>query len=469
MTLSTRIHPCARWSCIAALIAVAAFGVLLGTNDASAQVTVRQLIGSAVTDIGPQFKDVEEAITRFKYGNINGAREFLQAAKTKNPQLAPADVMLAQLLFAAQQGQAGANALEQAVIDEPADPEAYLLLGNLALQGRRTAEAGLLLGKAETLAGAYTRNKKRQRYVQIGAHRALTTLAEQKKQWTDAEQHVRALLKLAPEDIAARGRLGVVLFQQNKVEDAYKEFQALYELNKETPRPEINMARLYEQTDKRANAKKLMGMAADRDGNTLATRLAVTGWALDAGELAMAQENVAAAVKLDSKSVQARVLSGLAARYAGDYKKAADEFLAAHILVPNNGAAINNLALVMIELPDETQRNLAMAYAQLSARVNSDLKQASGREAAMTLGWVMFRLGREADALRTIQAALQSGGVSADSAYYAAQVLHDRGQPEMARKILEPTLKAKAIFPTRKDAEKLLGTLPESTSTEKKD
>ena len=103
--------------------------------------TASGLIGYAVTEFGPKYQDVDQAITRYKNRDFDGAREFLVRAKQKNPELPPADVMLAKLHFAAKQVAAGRSALERAVRDDPKDPEAFLVLAR-AVERRRTFDRG---------------------------------------------------------------------------------------------------------------------------------------------------------------------------------------------------------------------------------------------------------------------------------------------------------------------------------------
>jgi Tfp pilus assembly protein PilF len=72
------------------------------------------------------------------------------------------------------------------------------------------------------------------------------------------------------------------------------------------------------------------------------------------------------------------------------------------------------------------------------------------------LGWVLFKLGRVADAAQQVQLALSSGGVGPEAAYFAAVIMQDRGQSEVAKALLEQTLEGNnRLFPNRAKAEEL--------------
>jgi hypothetical protein len=133
-------------------------------------------------------------------------------------------------------------------------------------------------------------------------------------------------------------------------------------------------------------------------------------------------------------------------------------FKEAHLQQPTHLGAITQLALVLVEQAEEVKRAQALNYARLNTQLYPDLNEPSGREAAVTLGWVLSRLGQNQAAMRAIQQVLTAGNgrISADSAYHAGQILYDAGQTEAAQKLIEQTLQSEAVFPNRNAAEQLL-------------
>ena len=94
--------------------------------------TEEKLDDNAVEKIGAKYPEVKNAITFFRAGDVDRTRALLIAAKKNHADLPPADAMLAQLLFAANQAPLGRDALERAVIAEPEAADTYVMLGQLA-------------------------------------------------------------------------------------------------------------------------------------------------------------------------------------------------------------------------------------------------------------------------------------------------------------------------------------------------
>ena len=72
--------------------------------------------------------------------------------------------------------------------------------------------------------------------------------------------------------------------------------------------------------------------------------------------------------------------------------------------------------------------------------------------ALTTLGWVYHKNGRPLDAERVLRAALSSGPVSSDAAYYLARVLADRGREADVAPLLKLSLGAPGRFAFRTEA-----------------
>jgi tetratricopeptide (TPR) repeat protein len=369
-------------------------------------------------------------------------------------------MLMAQLLFRLKQVAPAQAALEEAVKEDPQDPGAYIYLGEVALQSRRWTESRAMFEKGLELADNYSANNKRKNQLLVSAYSGLASMAEVQEDWTTAKKWLETMLKVEPSNALGQTRLGRVIFKLSSdregERDAYAVFKKLHSQDQTAAYPDVNMALLYEQAGKRNNAKALMERAAKDDAKNLRTLLSVAKWAVDTGNLDMAQQNADAAIKLDPDSLDARLYVGLVARFKNDLATAERWFKEAHLQAPTHLGANSQLALVLIGQPDERKQALALSYAQLNAQLYSDLQESHGREAAVTLGWVLSRLKQHAAGRRAIEQALAAGGISADSAYHAAQVMYDAGQTENAQKILEPTLKSEAFFPTRSLAEQLL-------------
>ena len=184
--------------------------------------------------------------------------------------------------------------------------------------------------------------------------------------------------------------------------------------------------------------------------NDLATHVAVSQWALDTAQLDLAQTEATAAAKIDPKSLDAMMLSGLIAMFRKDYPTAEHYFETAHLEAPRSFAASNNLALALAEQPEEAKKRRALDYAV------TNVNESKNAEAAATYGWVLYKLGRLDEADKALELAASSGQISPDTAYYIARVAVDRGHEARARQFLEGALKSTARFCMRPEAKALM-------------
>ena len=424
---------------------------------------IKQLIGNDVEEIGPQYDGLEDVVSRFLNKDFEGAKQDLDQITAKNPELPPAGVLLGKMFVAAKNSVAARDAIEKAITDAPNDPEAFVIFADTAIQQRRWTDADLLYERAAALVENYNANPKRKKNLSIRSINGLAAVAEVRKQWKIAEQRLRELTQIDPENINALTRLGRALFQQggdakekaDNEKAAYNLFHEVYNLDKQrVPRPEINMGRLFEQNGR--DGSRLYEKALERDPDTLATQLAVAQWALDTGRPQIAEKCSQATLQIDPNALQTKQLEGLLALYNRDYEAAEQAYRVANQLAPSNYATINSLAIALVEQSDEAKRRLALNYASMNLRLLNDRTQQAGRDAAVTMAWVMYRLGNIVQAEQTLQQALNAGPVGHDSAFFAAQILSERGRADAALQLLKPALESKRLFGARKNSEALL-------------
>lgn len=428
---------------------------LFGTRAANAQITAEFLIGESVSDLGPRYSDVDEAIKRFGNRDPLGARQFLESAKRKNPKLPPVDLMMAKMHFASDNGTAGQAALEATVMENPSDPEPYILLGDQAIAVGRTIDSEALYEKALELLDNYDENPKRKRHLVIRARNGHALVAERRRDWDAAVEDLNILVDEDPENAGAIYRLGRALFMDNKQREGYDKFAQAQKLDSDLPHPMVTSALLYEQLGSHDEAKKAFENAVRADRQNVKTLISYAQWLIQAGDAATAEKALTEARSLEPESVDVLSLSGVAARMNKKMKPAEDYFVEALRLAPSNGGVINQLAQLLIDQPDEEKRKRALEFAQINATLRPN-----SSEANISLAWVMYNLGRRRDANNALRKGLQLGGLNADSSYLVAQMLAS-DQPQVAQQILEKALQNGdgTLFIMRADAQKLLDSL----------
>ncbi len=432
-------------------------GMVAAARPARAQVTAQSLIGKAVSDDSMN-KEISNAIGRFRDRDIDGCRAVLERAKSNNPKLPPPGVMMAMLWLSVNQLGPARAELEDTAVKFPADPEPYLMLGDLAFQERRVTEADVLFTKATALAGSFAENPKRKRDFDIRCHAGSAAVAEARKQWEVAQKHLAAWLELDPDNASAHQRMGIVLFQIGKEMESLNEFREARKLDEKAVQPELALARLYDDAKKRDTAKKLIEQAIKASPSDAAVQLAAAQWYLGQNDLETAKQGAETALKLDPRSLEAKVVRGAIARVARDYKTAEKFFNDAHVQSPGNFPASNSLALVLIESDDKDSRQRAMEMAEANVAMHRE-NSPQQVNALTTLAWVYYKLGRREDAEKILEQISRNNALTTDGAYYVAKLLADRGEKDRARKILEEVLANEPMFATRPDAVDLLAKL----------
>jgi tetratricopeptide (TPR) repeat protein len=450
-----RRYPATAVRLLGVLSIMSAAVAVLG-QSAAAQITTDQLIGDAVSDAGTKYTDVDEAIKRFNNRDVLGARKFLEAASAKSNSLPPVDLTLAKMFYMTGNNAGGQASLEKTVMDNPGDPEAYLILGDQAMASGRTIEAEALYEKGLQLIEKFDGNAKRKRNFVIRARSGHSLVAERRKNWPTAVDDLTALLQVDPDNATAHYRLGRALFMQNKSREGYDQFVKASELDKdkEIPNAYVSSALVYEQLGKRPEAQKAFDRAMSANKSDVKILIAYAQWLLQIGAEDKAETVLAEARKIEPENLDVLSLSGVAAKMAKKLKPAEDYFMAALRLAPSNGGVTNQLALLLVDQPDDAKRQRAVEFAKINATLRPE-----SPEANTTLAWVLYQTGNNRDAGTALQKALQSGNLGPDSSYLVAKMLSDQNQADAAKQFLtralDPTMSGGGLFIMHDEAEAL--------------
>ncbi|MCC6493419.1 MAG: tetratricopeptide repeat protein [Pirellulales bacterium] len=425
--------------------------------------TVENLIGDAVSLSNQQYPEVDQAIKRFKNSDPVGAREYLDQAKQKYPKLPPVDLLMAKLWVFARNGDNARAALEQTVARQPDDPEAYLLLADLAFAEGRTTEAHALFEKAQSLVGGFNDNPKRKNNFEIRVLAGLSAVFERRQQWDKAIPLLSKWVELDPDSAAAHTRMGITLFQMDKPQEALAEFKKARELRPDSSHPSVMLGQLFTQKNQIDKARAAFEQAYKEDAKNEATARAYAEWLIQQGEFDKAQQVAAAMRKSQPNSVAALMLDGVVAKMRNQPEAAEEALTKVLSIDPSNAGAINLLALILSESSNLAQQEKALRYAQMNAE-----RFPNNAQANIPLAWILAKLNRTAESDSYLNRAVQSGNLNADSAFLVARILVSKGQKDQARKAIEQVL-AKAgsgMFMFRKEAEAMLkdlgGSVPQS-------
>jgi tetratricopeptide (TPR) repeat protein len=428
--------------------------------------TVKNLIGDAVSLSNQEYPEVESAIQRFKNSDLVGAREYLEQAKQKYPKLPPVDLLLAKLMVFNRNGDQGRVLLEQTVTNHPNDPEAYLLLADLAFAEGRTTEAQALFEKAKGLVDAFNENEKRKQAFQIRVLAGTSAVHERRQQWNEAIALLTQWAKIDPDSAAAHTRLGITQFRLKKPAEALAEFEKARQLEPTSGHPDIMLGQLFTQEQNLPEARKHFEQAFKADGKNEATARAYAEWLVQQNELDKAQQVAAEMRKNAPSSVAALMLDGLIAKMRNQPDAAEEALTKVLSLDPSNAGATNLLALILSESSNPAQQEKALRYAQMNAE-----RFQGNAQANITLAWILSKLNRPTESDAFLTKAIQAGNLNADSAYLVARILVAKNQKDNAAKALEQVLTqaGAGMFMYRKEAEALLtelgGTVPKPATS----
>lgn len=412
---------------------------------------------------------VDAAANLFKEGKEDEAYKKLQEAVTKNEKLPPARLMLHRMYMSAGRAVDARRAIELAAVENPDHPDIYITLAMQALQQARLTDAWLQFERAlKTIEDTKRWNESQRKSVMLACLSGLAQTAEARQQYDVARKNYEAVLKLDfPKSQLAgfRAAMGRMLFMLDKREDALKEMQ---QANADEPAMEpagVLMAKLYtnkamqerdaaKQKELVAKAKEWYEFALKSDPKNYKAHISFAVWLfdmnyMDKSYLALSDEELKEAIKLDPKTYDNKILKGLQYRWNGNFEAAEQEFEAAWKEKPDDFFSSNQLVLALVEQkgnPAKMQRALQLASE------NGKTYGSRIAEASATYGWVMFKNNRLDDAERALVGSLQSGQFTADTLYYYAQVMRYRGKLTEAGQALKAACEQPGRFMYRREA-----------------
>lgn len=448
------------------LFAVAATALFLvggAASSADAQLTARDLLGRT-NDIGASHADVDAAIQEFARGETAKARESLKAAVANHPELPPSEVILALLYFRTNRQNLvddGLLALERATVEAPDDPEPYILIAEVGLPSRRYAAADALLEKAVRLTAAYSANAKRQHDFKLRIYAGLAAVAKGREQFNKQAGYLKSWISEATKSGApiksedsqvARVvyELAQAYFKDGKYAEAENTFKQANSLSDEYPKAAIAMGRMYNDAGDILAAQRYFDQAAQSPGDDFQTLMILGQWQLEQDNPQEAKKFVTAAQSAKPDSVEAMLLRGVVEQTLGDNAAAVEWFEKVHLAAPTDFTGRNQLALALAAQADEEAKRRAVQFAEVNFKLYPE-----NSSSASTLGWIYYLNGQTAAALKVLNDAQRTTGLSSDGYYYVAKMYDNDRKYEEAKQYLQNALKGKVSFALRKDAREL--------------
>lgn len=411
---------------------------------------------TSVAKTHPAHETITKAVNAFGSGQGDASLQLFVSAHEKHPDLAPGQVMFARLAFSTNQIKAGLKALEIAAVKHPEDPEVWNMLADLALRGGRLAESQVLFTKAMEATESFSENAARKNKQTINAHAGLATVYQRRQQWKLAEDHLRAWIALDQRNSSPWQRLAGVFFNTDRYDTAMKTLENLRTFDSNQPLPEVTMGTLCQAAGQHEKAEQFMRQAISKDSNGLSTRISVARWALTAGEKDLLKTCSVKAKELSPDSPAVNALLGMSARFEGNATKAEQIFASMLQKNPASFDAANGLALALLEQDDKEKHRTALQHAQVLVQSNPDRRTTRGRAAAAVFAWALHHLDQPQPAAKVIKTVITSGEISPEISYFAAAILANAEEKELAKELIKGALGSHIAFAQQEQAKALL-------------
>jgi len=413
----------------------------------------------------PKNSEINSGVNAALSGDNKTAESHFQKAMRDKPGSRPGGIEAASAFADSKNGKQDFSKmrfwLEKTAEDFPKDPEAFLLLADIALSENRLVESSLLTKHAVEIIETGDAAKERQKNLTLQAENLKADIAEIRESWDVALQSLQLLHQLEPDNGNYLHRLGIVNFRSGNRGEAEKLLDEAAIKNNHILPALVVLAQLSEYDGKRDEAKKLLDEALQnsssqksspqKNGEEQRVLIAAADLALLWGQLDNAKKYAEKAKQLAPETVDADIPLGIIALYEGNFTTAEEKFSEVNRSFPNNSRALTGLALALCEQEDKT----SVRRAFFTAKKNLELHPNS-IDAQTTFAWVLFRADAVDDAEKILRHLFENGDLNSPGGYYLAEVYLKQNRKDEALIFLKSALESDVSFPKRATAETLL-------------
>jgi tetratricopeptide (TPR) repeat protein len=388
------------------------------------------------------------AIAAFKRGDLRLCEELLNEAYKDSKDLPKVDVMMSRLLIQKGQYMDALIRLENYIRNHDQDVEAHASLGEIALRTGRLSDAWLQFREAMTLLGNSGLSKARREDFMMRLTQLRAETAEARNDLETAEKLYQELVKLLPKagyPVWAQGRIQVV---KEKLDEGMVLLKRAKELDKNLPQPELEMAKALaasakEDRDKLAEEwfKKAL---LQTETSTIMNWFDFANWLLVHDRPEDARSLLKKAPEEFRQNPMMKFLDAFALRYLGKNQEAEMALSELHDANPGMPEVTDQLALLLIESPDQGKKVRAQQLALTNVR-----RSPNDENAIATYGWIELKLGTTDVANRIFGELGARGTANPQTLYYIGRWLEQAGMEIEALVAFEAAVKNNGHFVQR--------------------
>jgi predicted Zn-dependent protease len=383
--------------------------------------------------------------------NLASFQEAYSKIFAQTDTLPAVDVFLGKLYAAYNQVGEAISILERYTNQNAEDPEAFVTLGSIAVRSGRVVDAWLQLLYAQRLIDRDKLPAGRMPYVHPVLTELRASVAERRRQWSEAEQLFRKLQELKPETALPLWRAGRIKVLAGEVQAGYEVLRQAHEKDGSLPHPALVVAQTLNDssdwlTDPKSAARveNWFQKAVSESENNKAAWASYFKWLILAdrpAEVAQRYDQLPESLRAER---EIGLVRSLAARYLNDLQLAESILSSLHQFNTDDLDVADQLALVLVESTDEAKRARALQLAERNARQAPQVEQLMA-----TAAWVQFRLGSIDVAEQVLSQLVARGNLSPQTAYYVAEVMEKSGRIEESQRLLRLAVDAPGVFPQR--------------------
>ncbi|GHT26718.1 hypothetical protein FACS18942_04690 [Planctomycetales bacterium] len=413
----------------------------------------------------PKNPEINSGVNAALNGENKTAEQHFQKARLNEPGSRPGGIEAASAFADSKNGKQDFSKmrfwLEKTAEDFPKDPEAFLLLADIAFSENRLVESSLLTEHAAGFIESGDAAKERLKNLTLQAENLKADIAETREKWEDALRSLQLLHQLEPENGTYLYRLGIVYFRSGNRSEAEKLLNAAAAKDSHILPALVVLAQLSEYDGKRDEAKKLLNEAfqsetLQKNGEEQRVLIAAADLALLWGQLDNAKKYAEKAKQLAPETVDADIPLGIIALYESDYASAEERFSAVNRSFPENSRALAGLALSLCEQDDKQKLRRAFFIAKKGTELYPD-----SVDAQTTFAWVLFRADALDEAEKILRRLFENGELNSPGGYYLAEVHLKQNRKDEAMIFLKSALESDVSFPKRAAAEALMKKISE--------
>jgi predicted Zn-dependent protease len=409
------------------------------------------LVPGGLDEGTPRRQKFAAGIELFRQGKILQSRDEFRDLALIDPELPPAEIVMAGITFAIGDNKTGLSQLESAGLLHPNYPGVYLSLAQVALNQGRITDAAVHMEKTASLLASENLTDAQKKHFQKQYYEILTGVYFRRGQDKLAEQTLEQLQTLDPNAAFYLYSKAELAFKKELPDEALKFLKQHAEATKSKSLPEITLIDWFDSTGKKSEAESLLLDTLKKNPGDAQIQLI-------AAQMFMSKEDFPKAmVALDKfESFRGPTIASIDMKgriaFAGQaYELAEKSFEELLKRNPNDANFQNVYALCLIESDDPEKQETAKKVSEQVVRRLPKNPLARG-----ALGYVYLKLGEVEQAQRALGQLVLSQNNSPEISYFVANWLKGTGQKEEAAKVLNLALESKSLFLYRSASRKLL-------------